>query len=248
MPYRPGWARPTATRQGRPRGRRLSSRCMSRPSSLLAVQPGRDPPGRGGVGRCQHDEQAVLGRDQDVAVAEPVEHDRLQRADRRVGVGQPPARRGQRDLVDPGEVQPERLGAFHQGAEIGVAAQQVVDQFAAQRLLPADQVAAGHRVALGERRDGVVDDVQDGRRGGAHRLAVAGAHHHRQVLPQPPRRGQVQLHHPARGDALLGGPPAEQAHRVQLAALGPASVHRGVGQQRQIVAEQLHRHPAGGSV
>ena len=209
MPYRPGCARPTATRQGRPRGRRLSSRCMSRPRSLLASSPGDSPSGRGGVGGCQHDEQAVLGRDQNVAVAEPVEHDRLQRADRRVGVGQPPARRGQRHLMDSGEIEPERFGAFHQGAQIGVAAQQVVDQLAAQGLLPADQVAARDRIAFGERRDGVVDDVQDRSGGGAHRLPVAGAHHHRQVLPQPPRRRQVQLHHPPGGDTLLRGPPAE---------------------------------------
>jgi hypothetical protein len=33
-----------------------------------------------------------------------------------------------------------------------------------------------------------------------------------------------------------------QTHRLQLAALGPASVNGRVGQQRQILAEQLHRN------
>ena len=218
---------------------------MSRPRSSAGSGGGRDPAGRGGVGGCQHDEETVLGRDEYVAVTEPVEDDRFQGADRRVGIGQPPARRGQGDLVNAGEVEPERLGPFHQGAQVGVAAQQVVDQFAAQRLFPADQVAARDRVAFGERRDRVVDDVQHRGGGGAHRLAVAGAHHHRQVLPQPPRRRQVQLHHPPGGDALLRGPPAEQTHRLQLAALGPASVDGRVGQQRQVLTEQLHRHTPG---
>ena len=74
------------------------------PRSLPASVVGDIRPAAAGVGGYQHDEQAVLGRDEDVAVAEPIEYDRLQCADRRVGVGQPPPGRGQRDLVDSGEI------------------------------------------------------------------------------------------------------------------------------------------------
>ena len=90
MPYRPGCARPTATRQGRPRGSRLSSRCMSRPE-FVARRPARVEvrPAAAASAGASTTSRPVLGRDEDVAVAEPVEDDRLQRADRRVGVGQP---------------------------------------------------------------------------------------------------------------------------------------------------------------
>ena len=142
------------------------------------------------------------------------------------------------------EVEPERLGAFHQGAQVGVAAQEVVDQFAAQRLFPADQVSARVRVAFGEPGDREVDNVQHRGGGGAHRLAFAGAHRQRQVLPQPPRRRQVQLNHPPGGDTLFRGPPAEQTHRLQLAARSPPPRRTALGlragpRARRIAAGRL---------
>ena len=68
---------------------------------------------------------------------------------------------------------------------------------------------AGDGVAFGERRDGVIDNVENRSCRCAYRLAITGAHHHRQLLPQPPRRRQVQLHQPSRRDALLRRPPTQ---------------------------------------
>jgi hypothetical protein len=85
--------------------------------------------------------------------------------------------------VDAGEVEAERFRAFHQSPQVGVPAQQVVDQFPTQAFLAADQITAGDGVAFGERRDGVIDNVEDRSCRCAYRLAITGAHHHRQLLP-----------------------------------------------------------------
>jgi hypothetical protein len=53
-------------------------------------------------------------------------------------------------------VHPERLGPLHQGADVGVPAQQVLDQRPAQRLLDAHHVASRRGVAVGEARDRAV--------------------------------------------------------------------------------------------
>jgi hypothetical protein len=147
--------------------------------------------------------------------------------------------------VDTGEVETERFGAFDQGAQIGVTAQQVVDEFTAQRLLAAHQVATGDGVTLGQGRNGVVDDLQHGRRCGPYGLSIAAADDLGKVLPEPAGGGQVELHHPAGGDALLGGSSAERFHGVQFSTFGLTPGDGGVGQQRQVVAEQRNRHAAG---
>jgi hypothetical protein len=78
--------------------------------------------------------------------------------------------------------------------------------------------------------DRIVDDLQDRGCGGAHCLSVSGTHYHRQLLPQPAGGRQIQLHHPPRGNPLLGGTPAEHLNGVQLAPLRPASMHSRTGQ------------------
>ena len=211
------------------------------------MDPARGPGGAGhvGVGRGHDDDPAVLGGDQHVAVADAV-HDRtFQRADRRLGVREPAGGRGQRHLMRPGHVQAEGLGPFHQPAHVGVAAQQVLDELPPQRLLPAHHLPAGLGVALGQAGDRGVDHVQHGVGGGPHGAAVPRADHHRELSPQPTGRAEVELDGAARRHAELGGPSAEQAHRVELGGVGLAPGGGGVGQHRQVVAEQLHRNPAG---
>ncbi|MET8307754.1 hypothetical protein [Micromonospora sp. NPDC005173] len=129
--------------------------------------------------------------------------------------------------------------------QVRVAPQQVVDEFPAQRFLPADQFPARHGVSLGEGGHRGVDDVQHGLRRRAYHLAVGGPHQLRQLLPEAAGRGQVEPDRPPRGHALLGGAPAEHTHRVEFAAPRAAPGRRRVGEQPQVVAEQLHRHTTG---
>ena len=144
----------------------------------------------------------------------------------------------------PGHVQAERLGPLHEPADVGVAAQQVVDELAPQRLLPPHHLPAGVGVALGQAGDGLVDHVQHRGGGGSDGLAVARPDDRGQLLPQPAGRRQVQLHGTARRHPQLGRSPAEQADRVELGGVGLAARGRGVGEERQVVAEQLDRHAA----
>jgi hypothetical protein len=135
-------------------------------------------PGDVGIGGCDGDDEAVLGRHQNVAVACPV-HDRLfQGADRRLGVAQRPGGRGERDLVGSRHVEPEGLGSYDESAHVGVAAQQVLDELPAQGFLPSRHLSAGVGVALGQAGDGFVDDVEHCRGGVADGLAVPGSNDH----------------------------------------------------------------------
>jgi hypothetical protein len=80
--------------------------------------------------------------------------------------------------VRAGHVQPEGLGPFHEPAHVGVAAQQVLDELVAQRLLPPDHLPAGLGVSLGQARNSIVDHAEDGGGGDPHRLIVPLADHH----------------------------------------------------------------------
>ena len=90
-----------------------------------------------------HDDPAVLGGDEDVAIAGPLHDGAFEGADRRFGLVQPARGCGQRDLVGPGHVEAEGLGPLDEPAYVGVAAQQVVDELAPQRLLPPDRLLCG---------------------------------------------------------------------------------------------------------
>ena len=144
-----------------------------------------------------------------------------------------------------GQIDSERFGTLHQPAEVGVTAQQVVDQLASSSFLAPNQVAASDGVAVRERRHRLVDHLQYGRSSGADDLTVAGARHHRQLLPQPTRGREVELHGSPSGDALLGGLTSQQTHRVEFRPPGTTSGGGCVGQQRQIVAEELYRNASG---
>ena len=106
-------------------------------------------------------------------------------------------------------VQPEGLGSLDESAHVGVAAQQVLDEFPAQGFLPPDHLPAGVVVSLGQARDGLIDHVEHGRGGHTHGLAVPGPDDHGQLLPQATGRGQVELDGAARRHPQLGRSPAE---------------------------------------
>jgi hypothetical protein len=191
------------------------------------------------------DHPAVLRGDQDVPVAEPLDDGPLQCGRRAVDRTLAAVRRREGHVVRPAEVDAERLGALHHPRDVGVPAEQVVDELAPQGLLVADHLPPLGLVTVDEYADGVVEDAQHRLGGPAHLLRVAGAHHDGQLPPEPPRRGQVQVDRAAGADALRGRPPPQLAHRVELPRLGTAAVDGGVGQHRQVVAEQVDRGRAG---
>ena len=57
--------------------------------------------------------------------------------------------------MDAGEVEPERLSSVHHGAQVRVAAKQVVGEFATQCLFPTHKLPSGDRIPFSERRDRV---------------------------------------------------------------------------------------------
>ena len=104
-----------------------------------------------------------------------------------------------------GQVEAEGLGTLHQLAQVGVAAEQVVDELASQGLLPADQLATRFGVALGERRHRVVHDLQHRGRRRPDRGVVAVPDDGGELGPHPAGRGQIQVDATTDGDSLLGG-------------------------------------------
>jgi hypothetical protein len=165
----------------------------------------------------------------------------LQVADRRFGLVEPARGRGQRDLMWPGHVKAERLGPDDELAHVGVAAQQVVDELAAQRLLPPHHLPARVVVALRQACDGLIDHMKYRGRRRPHHLTVSGADNGRQLQPQAPRRGQIQLDRAPGGHPHLRCPAAEEPDGVELGRTGLATRGRGVRQQRQVVTEELDR-------
>ena len=91
--------------------------------------------------------------------------------------------------MDPGEVKPERLGPFHQGAQIRSPRNR--SSTSSRRSDDSSRRIRSRRATawpLRKGRDGIIDDLRDCSCGGAHRLPVSRAHNHQQVLPQPPGR------------------------------------------------------------
>ena len=193
--------------------------------------------------RGQHHQMPVLGRDQDAAVPEPVQDEPFQGADRHVSIRQPAGRGSQGNPVRPAQVQAEGLSPLDQPGQVGIATQQVVDQLAARRLLPADPLPPSSLVAPHERSHRPVDDPHHRLSSGAHLLAVPGPHRERKPPPQPPRRRQVQVDSPRRGHPLLSGPAPQDGHGRQLPLTGLTPRHGGISQQGQVVAQQLDRSP-----
>ena len=196
---------------------------------------------RGGVTRDDDDHPAVLRGHQHLPVAEPLDDRAFQHDRRTVGRAVAVPQGDQRDAVRLAQVDAERLGPLHQPGDVGVAAQQVVDELGALRLLVADHVPPLGLVAVDQHADGVVEHPQHRFGGAADLLRIGRADHDRQLAPQPPRGGQVQIHRLAGADPLRGRASPEFTDGVELPGVGAPAVDRRVGQQRQVLAEQVRR-------
>jgi hypothetical protein len=150
------------------------------------VDAGRRGARCGCPGGHDDDHTAVLRRDQHVPVTEAVDDDPLQHDGRAVHAAVGVAWLRERHVVVLAQVDPERLGARHHPGHVGVPAEQVVDELAAQCLLVADHVAPLGLVTVDEDTDGVVEHAEDRLGGAAHLLRVGRPHHHRQLPPQAP--------------------------------------------------------------
>jgi hypothetical protein len=197
------------------------------------------------IGQGDDDDETVLRGHEHVPIPESVQDQAFQRADSGLDRGQAPLWSRQRDLVGASQVQPERFGAVSELAEMGVAAEQVVDQLSSKGLLASNELAARFGMSLCEGSHGVLDDLQHRLGGCSYRRAVAYADNRGKLVPHPPGRGEVEVHPLSRGHAGLGSAPTEQAHRSDLAAGGTAPRYGGLGEHRQVVAEELLRNVTG---
>jgi len=91
------------------------------------------------------------------------------------------------------QVQPEGFGTLYQFTQMGIPAQQVLDQLTTNRLLLPDPRAPPFSVSRGERGDRIVNDPQHGPSRCPHRGSVAFAYGWRKLFPDPPSCRQVQI-------------------------------------------------------
>jgi hypothetical protein len=87
------------------------------------------------------------------------------------------------------QVQTEGFCSFHELAQVGVSAEQVVDELTTQRFLATNHLATCLGMAVCERRHGVVDYLEHSLRCRPHRLVVALADHRRELGPHTSSRG-----------------------------------------------------------
>jgi hypothetical protein len=200
-----------------------------------------EPRGRSCVAGDDDDHTAVLRGHQDLTVAEPLDHGALQHDRRTVGRAVVVARGDQRDAVRLPEVDAERLGALHQPGDVGVATEQIVDELGPLRLLPAEHLVPLGLVPVDQPADGVVEHAQHRLSGAADLLRIGGADHYRELAPQASCGGQVEIHRASRADTLRGCAPSEIADGVQFPCVRTPAVDRGVGEQRQVLTEQIRR-------
>lgn len=182
------------------------------------------------VARRDAQQPAVLGGEQDAAVAEPGDERALHLPGHRgalvVGVG--PLRDG--DGVRVGEAQPEAFRAFGEAAEVAAAVEKVVDELPAGGLLLAYGEELGAFVAFGEGVDGLVH-------GGERVVGGAGR-------PRPRRAGggQMRADEGAQPVARLGGKLAQGAAGGQFVAGEATPGGRHLGQDLGVTAQILLRN------
>jgi len=144
--------------------------------------------------------------------------------------------------VRPGQAEPELVAPRDQVTHAAPPGEQVVEELPPFRLLPAGHGQVRALEAFGGGGDRVIGRPQDGQAGRADRgEGRAGG----QFTPEPPGRGQEQVHEPTQGDAgqrgLLPRPPVPG----QLGGGEAAAAGRGLGHGGQVVPEQPDRHAAG---
>ena len=96
-------------------------------------------------------------------------------------------------------------------------------------------------MALHQHLHGIVDYAQHGLRSCPHLIAVARSHDCGNLLPKPPRRGEVQVDRLVGVDTMFGCASTESPNRCQLPFLRPPPGDGGVSEDDQVFTEQLDR-------
>ena len=141
----------------------------------------------------------------------------------------------------PAQIKPKRFRPLNQARDVGVAAQQIVDELPPRRLLLSNHLPPRCLMALDQYFHGVVDHPQHSFRSGPHLLAVPRPHDHRYLLPQPPSRREVQVDRLIGVDALHCCASTKSPNRCQLPLLRPSPRKGGVSKNVQILTQQLDR-------
>ena len=141
----------------------------------------------------------------------------------------------------PTQIQPERLGALDQAGDVGITAQEIVDELPTNGFLPADHGAAGRLVTVDQHLDRLVHHPEHRLRG---RLRATGRapHGRRHRPPQVPGGRQVEVDGLVGVDAGGGGQLAQLSQGGELGGLGSPPLGGGVGQDLQVLAQQIDRH------
>ena len=157
-------------------------------------------------------------------------------------------RRGEEHLMAAPQVEPEGLGPLDQTGDVGVTAEQIVDELPPRGLLLADHLPSGSLVPLDQHLDGIVDHAQHGlgcartfsRSRGVRRIFGMSCH----------------IRHAAeryRSTAWLASTPCSAARRPSRRTATSSLLRRptprqcGVGQDDQVLTEQFDRGAGIGS-
>ena len=139
--------------------------CCLRVSARMALHEGPEPsPPDHHVTRFGGDEDhehALLGGDKHVSVAEPVNDDPFHNQRGSLHIDRGFGWRGEQHLVAAPEVQSEGLGPLDKSGNVRVAAQQIVEELAACRLLLSNHLPPGGLMALDQHLHRIVDHPQD---------------------------------------------------------------------------------------
>jgi hypothetical protein len=94
-------------------------------------------------------------------------------------------------------------------------------------------------MALDQHPHRVVDHAEHSVRSGPHLLAIPRPHNHRNLLPQPPRRRQVQVDRLIGVDALFSCASTKSPNGFQLPLFRSSARDGGVSENVEILPQQL---------
>lgn len=109
---------------------------------------------------------------------------------------------------------PKGFSSFDQLAQVCVSAEQVIDELSTKSLIPANQLAAGFRMAVRKGRHRIVHHLQHSQGRRPHGLVVAFPDDRRKLSPHPSSCREMQVYSATYGHLCPDGPTALETHRA----------------------------------